>query len=826
MKIRILFLLIAVMSCAGMLKVNAQGLFFQNPFNSINKRTSYDVFKKDVDIFQHQFYIGFDMQLPETNGIGYILRITDLKNKEIFNVFLDESKDDIIELNREGYRELITYKFDRHELKNKHWFWISLDFNLNKKIITMRINGHQMNVYDAHLPKEMKPNLVFGKSDYMIDVPAFGMKNLIISGDNKTYEFPLKQSHGNDVYDKNGNKIGYVQNPYWGINDSYHWKFIKKLYSKTNAGACYDPSSHNIYYYNQNSMDVFNIASKETTHKHFPHKCPVKIYLGMNFLNRKNKKLYTYELCKDPKIPREATISSLDLNTLQWATESYDSFHNQKYHHGTFFDNNKQQFTIYGGFEPMHYSNQFYTYDLHTHKWSVVKGLRGPRIPRYFVSIGQYGNNVYLFGGMGNESGDQSVGRKYFYDLYRLNKKTKIITKLWDLNWNGKQNVVPVKNMILFDQKYFYTLCYSEFLSDSYLKLYRFSIKDGSHQILGDSIPIHSDKITTNANLYYDRQLQKIIVTVQESKNDISSTLKIYSINMPVLSAKGYAEAIKIPYHAKWEHIAFLIILCLFLAFAAFLFFYRKRHKEDLTQKQTRLQINKKPLNPNSIYLFGDFMARDRKNKDISYMFTNKLREVLIILIEYNEKDGISSKSLGTMLWGDKTTEKIKNSRSVTMNHLRKVLEEIDGIQITYHEGFFKLEISKPFYCDYYECRQIIKEENASNVELLSILMRGKFLQKADMPTLDHFKSKEEQMLIPVLKKKMEDAYKKKEYDIAVELAKVLFYADPLNTDALDIQIKSLKRLSRTYEAKNVMRAFNKEYQKDFGEKYEYKNNE
>jgi two-component SAPR family response regulator len=178
------------------------------------------------------------------------------------------------------------------------------------------------------------------------------------------------------------------------------------------------------------------------------------------------------------------------------------------------------------------------------------------------------------------------------------------------------------------------------------------------------------------------------------------------------------------------------------------------------------------------------------------------------------------------MLWGNKPTEKIKNSRSVTMNHLRKVLDEIDGIQIIYQDGFFKLEISKPFYCDYYECRQIIKEENASNVELLSILMRGKFLQKADMPTLDHFKSKEEQMLIPVLKKKMEDAYRKKEYDIAVELAKVLFYADPLNTNALDIQIKSLKRLSRTYEAKNVMRAFNKEYQKDFGEKYEYKSNE
>ena len=825
MKTLLLFLLLMIISCVGSLSASAQGLFFQDPFNSIRKRTSYDVFKKDVDTFHHQFNIKFDMQFPDTDAFGYILRITDLKHNEIFNIFLDGSKDDIIELNREGYKELITYKFNPQELKDKHWFPFSLHFNLDKKTITMKVNGHALSIYDTRLPHEIKPNLVFGRNDYIIDVPAFGMKDLVISGDRENYVFPLRQSHGNDVYDKNGNKIGYVQNPYWGINDSYHWKFLKKLYSRTNAGSCYDPYNQNVYYYNRNYLNTFNTRNKQTVCKRFVNRCPVDIYLGMNFLNHSNKRLYTYEVHKDHKDPQEVTVASLDLNTLKWMPESHDQLKAQEHHHGAFFDERAQRLTIYGGFEPMHYSNQFYTYDIHTRKWSVLQGISGPRKPRYFVSAGQYGNNVYLFGGMGNESGDQSVGRKYFYDLYRLNKKTKKITKLWELNWDGKQNVVPVKGMILFDQKYFYTLCYSEFLSDSYLKLYRFSIKDGSYQILGDSIPIHSDKITTNANLYYDRQQQKIIVTVQESKDDISSTLKIYSINLPVLSSTSYAEAIKIPHPMRWEHLILGLVFLVFVTTITILL-YRKKRKENIGQQQAILHLGKNQLKPNSIYLFGDFMARDRKNRDISYMFTNKLREVLFILIEYSEKDGISSKSLGTMLWGDKTTEKIKNSRSVTMNHLRKVLEEIDGIEVVYQEGTFKLEIHKPFYCDYYECCKMVKDENSDDITLISILKRGKFLQKMDMPTLDHFKSKEEQMLIPILTRKMDEAYKKKEYDVAIELAKAIFNADPLNTNALDIQIKSLKRLSRAYEAKDAIRVFNREYQKDFGENYDYKTSE
>src|SRR5690606_33914918 len=103
--------------------------------------------------------------------------------------------------------------------------------------------------------------------------------------------------------------------------------------------------------------------------------------------------------------------------------------------------------------------------------------------------------------------------------------------------WN-KDNVVPVRGMVIPDDSCFYTLCYPEHFSDSFLKLYRFSLKDGSYEILGDSIPVHSDRITTNANLYYDAGLNSLYAIVQEFENDIISDLKVYSLAFPPITAE------------------------------------------------------------------------------------------------------------------------------------------------------------------------------------------------------------------------------------------------------------------------------------------------
>lgn len=125
--------------------------------------------------------------------------------------------------------------------------------------------------------------------------------------------------------------------------------------------------------------------------------------------------------------------------------------------------------------------------------------------PRFFSSMGALNSEeVLLFGGTGNKSGDQSLGKQYYYDLYRINLKTLTVKKIRDFSYEGI-NVVPVRNLILSDdQKAFYTLCYPMQKAYSRLQLYKFSLEDGTFEALGDTIPMESQNILSNANLYYN----------------------------------------------------------------------------------------------------------------------------------------------------------------------------------------------------------------------------------------------------------------------------------------------------------------------------------
>lgn len=110
-------------------------------------------------------------------------------------------------------------------------------------------------------------------------------------------------------------------------------------------------------------------------------------------------------------------MASLDLNTGRWSRESSARLPMQLHHHGAWFDAEKGQYTLFGGFGNMRYSKSFYAYDLNTHEWSVLDGFGGDSLcPRYFSSVGYSRSHdaVYIFGGMGNESGEQVVGRYYF----------------------------------------------------------------------------------------------------------------------------------------------------------------------------------------------------------------------------------------------------------------------------------------------------------------------------------------------------------------------------------------------------------------------------
>ncbi|HEY4784577.1 MAG TPA: DNA-binding transcriptional activator, partial [Bacteroidales bacterium] len=592
----------------------SQGLKFKDSKDQpIDKRTSYNVFGNKSVVFSGFYNIEFDLSLYPTTRIGYIIRIKNERSDKIYNLFYDGQGNNIqFKFNEEGRSSLITAQISKDELVNLPWFKTIISFDLANNSIKLTIHNQTFVANNVGLPKKYYPIIIFGRSDYIIDVPSFAIQNISVGNNDKKYTFALRENNGDIVHDLKGRAIGNVDNPEWLINESYQWKFKVLFKSKTVAGANYNPEKKEIYYFNKDTLFIYNIRSGDKRTEIFKENCPVRLTLGTNFIDPIHNKLYAYEVYFDESYKYNGpSVASLDLDTYQWTTESSSTLPTQLHHHGAYFDADNHRYILFGGFGRMHYNKIFYTYDIESKLWDTLR-IEGDTtiFPRYFLSMGyqKKTNSLYIFGGMGNRSGEQVVGRKYFYDLYQVNLASKHISKLWEIRWD-KDNVVPVRGMVIQDSC-FYTLCYPEHYSNSFLRLYRFSLKDGSYEILGDSIPIHSDKITTNANLYFDSQLNTLFATVQEFDDDIKSDIKVYSLSYPPVTAEELSGYLAVNKNHVYRWLA--ISLCLISFIALFVWVrYRKRNRnKEIDEMQTEVVPIKKQHTtdiPNAIYLFGEF---------------------------------------------------------------------------------------------------------------------------------------------------------------------------------------------------------------------------
>lgn len=811
------------------------GLKFRGSEQPIDQRTSYNVFGDETAAFSQHFEIGFDLSLYPASQFGYILRVKNTDSNRIYNLFYDGQGEKLtFKLNEEGKSNLIVANMDKEELLNMHWFKMKISFDLQRDSIKLTINNQTFAAGNEELPDTYEPIILFGRSDHIIDVPSFALANLSI-GNREKYTFSLNESKGNVVHDIRGKAYGTVINPEWLVNDAYHWRHKASFRSEQVAGANYNPVKKEIYYFNSDSLYIYNVISGETSIKIFQEKCPVELVLGTNFLDTKQHKLYSYEAYNEDY--DGPTVASLDLNTYKWTAESAGQLPSPMHHHTSYLNSSNATFTLFGGFGRMHYSKDFFSYELNTKEWKAVEGFTGDFLsPRYFSSMGylKENNSIYIFGGMGNESGEQTVGRQYYYDLYKIDLSTKNISKLWEIEWKHN-NMVPVRGMVILNDSSFYTLCYPEHVSESLLQLYRFSLRDGTYEILGDSIPIRSDKITTNANLYYDSTLNNLYAVVQEFDDDIASNVQLYSLSFPPISAAQLATYSR----EKNKYSLAVIFLCSLLTIGAGYVLYRNLKNRNLKDKKPNHQTGSvvheagqvyrdnagtgTGTKANAIYLFGDFTVRDRKNRDITYMFSAQLKQVFCLILQYSTTEGgISSQRLSNILWPDKPADKAKNSRGVTINHLRKVLSDLDGIDLIYDKGNFKLEYTHEFHCDYTRCIQIISssETERHKSELVEILSRGKFLQLSDHPLFDAFKEEMENRLEPALLLEMEKSFDAELYTMTVALAEGIFNIDPLNDAALTFQIKAMQKLKLNDEARIRYKSFAIEYKKVMGTDY------
>lgn len=821
----------------------SQGLLFQANDKEIKERTSLQIFQEgEIPCFTKNFQLSFELSIRDFDTFGYVflLKEDQGKTKYSFTYTYLDGENSTFKFNTDGKENHYSLNL-RNDALAYQWIPVSFAFDLQQDVLTIRIGDNEKKITSLGLKDTFCPHLFFGRYDYILDMPTFAIRNLKLEGDRShSYTFPLNENEGEEVHTSTGKVLGTVVNPVWLINGSYHWEKLFEYSFQTPSGITFEPDSQRLIIFSQDSLLTYNLLKRQPQKYSYSNKLPVKLQLATHFMNTTDGKLYVYELNNLPL--GDATVAALDLNNREWKQTGVAALPVQLHHHDGFWDETTGKYLVFGGFGNKRFNNTFLEYDIEGDRWDTLSYSGDRIIPRYFsgMAVNKNREHIYVFGGMGNESGEQSVGRNYLHDLYLLDRKQQSVRRLWQ-NASDHRLVVARDMILTPDEKYIYALCYPEYLSDTYLQLYRLTVDDGTMKALGDSIPMRSEEIMTNANLYYNSLTHEYYCTTTEFDKKGHTVIRTYVLSAPPVSLdeiRSYGSRSSLEIRWLWIMAGIGVLL---LA-GGVLFVRKKRGKQRNAVLESSSVLMSPPVGrepdksvqgketlakedfesslvrPNAVYLFGPFTVIDRNGRDITHLFSSRLRQVFIYILLHSTHNGVLSASLNEVFCPDKPDDKVKNLKGVTINQIRKNLAELDGVELVHDKGYFRL-VFTDCYCDYFRFRTLKNAEEVEN-ELGILLMRGKFLDGMDAGMMDHFKQKVEEFLSSFLPLEIERLYQQHKYDAVIRFCNVLFRVDPVNELALAYGMHALNHTGSSQEAILQYSLFVREYRQMMNEEY------
>ncbi len=814
-----------ILSLSSLLPGRAQGLEFRSMNHAIDERTTYEVFAQRHPRFNDRLEISFDLKTLPISRYGYIFRLSNADDPDhIWNLSFDGRTGTIaIRLNDEGIRSAIFAEIPEKDLPYHQWTHIDVCLDAAADSVWCRIGGRSYGQALDFRVKSFRPSLFFGQSGHVVELPSFAIRDLTLSDGLSTLRFPLDEKTGTKVHDEGGRAFGRVINPVWLAGDAMQWKHAATLSSDTPGGCYYDPERHEVGLYSSRGLQKYSLNTERTATQPYASPCPIRILSGTSFW--KEGRLYAYELSDWVDGPGKASVAELDLNTLEWTPLSTDRLDGPMHHHGAFLNPVTGEGSFFGGYGDMYFNGDFYAFgaDGHWRREEVDRTQDPGLFPRFFCSAGVAPDSTcaYIFGGLGNETGEEVVGRRYFYDLHRYDLRTGECRHLWTIDWPYESSI-PARGLVVRDDC-FYALCYPEHLTRTTMYLYRFSLADGSCQRLASGIEANSDKIWCSSSLFYDASLDKLVAIANDVGGDLTPRADIYTLSFPPMQAPAEKSA-----SAPWILIA-VAAAAVLLGVLARSLGKRRRKKQDLQQEHDRYvlsqsdprkRIYRAETRPNSISLFGPFTVTDRNGDNVTERFSQQSRTLLLLLIRAEEK-GVSSSRISGILWPDKESFKARNSRGVAISNLRKALDALDGIALDYEGGVYKARVSEPLHMDYYDFRRCIDAGAAD--EALNLLSRGRFLKDLPNHIFDAFKSDVEALVVPFLAEEMDGKMAEGKRLATLEISDIALEYDPQDELALRRSVAALNALGRREDALVRYSLFQANWQRLNGEAYPVK---
>lgn len=716
---------------------------------------------------------------------------------------------------------------------------VEISLNTAEGQITYSFGGHRTTI-PAPISHSSSATIIFGKhpDDYnYVDVAPMDVCDINIKYDNRTKHLWDLRQHDHDMTTDNisGAKARAV-NAHWILDDHQEWKVVYAQKMRGNVQIAYSQKEKVFYIVDGNSVRVLNPLTKaiKTIKVNGGHRAmEYSNFLGYNDAGQY---LYTYNL-------RRRLVARFDMGTGRWSNDTPITDEPEHINHTVAMASDTAVF-LFGGYGYYRYHNSLWRLNPATGDMRQID--YSPKIaPRTGAASVVVGDNLYIFGGYGNETGKQELPGQYYYDLVCINLKTHRAKTLWTAQGPQEDTSFQLAAEMIYDpdEHAFYAAT-----TNRSGRLIKLSMKEPGWKVITKDLQGELGFMELMFDMYQDAEHGKLYVVVNRRMNKLDHEISIQSIDLPLqdddllAAAESQQKGL-----SPWAIVIPLLVILVLVV--GFLFFIRRRKRQaagteeanaiddaDSEEEMTDdalLQPEKAAATayyaPKAGYIsmLGKFQVIDSKGDDITMQFTKRTRNLLLLLLLYSENhdSGIDMHLLDETLWQDMDEDAARKNRNVYMRKLRLLLEQVGDIEIQNDKLRYTVRMGDNVFFDYHEALRLIglinegDDDRETSDRLLELLLQGPLLPTMSFEWLDGFKGEYSNAVLSLLSRKLRRLIATDD-NTALALAGIMLQHDPFSDQALAAQCAILCRHQKRGLAKSVYDKFCRNYKECMGEDY------
>lgn len=831
------FIFIILFCLATHVKAQGYGLRFKSTEVGVESRTGLDVTHEGEIQYNGSITIAFDLSF-RNNPIhfGTIFQLTEKNTGKTlaFNCNMFDAGSEWV-FTLDGQPIGLTAPMPK-VMKNHYNHWHHLRITLDARSSLLHFSCDSLQTYSAtfQLPVQSSFSLVFGvdqqASQLIPESPYFSLKDLSISDEQQAvkYKWSLREAAGEITQDSVQGKKALVFNPEWVMNYHQKWQALKQFKLEAGPQVAFCSEYQKVCFLYTDYFYAYDLVTGQMEKKTFKEAAPIGSDHTQNVLCSGDE-VFVYNHM-DPSVRR------FNLGTSQWdsvhqASDIPTAFH----HHNKLIHPVTGRLTTIAGYGYFKYTNRIQSFHTENEKWETLQFTGDTLSPRYLAGLGKSdddANVYYLFGGLGNEDGNQLLGQQHAYDLYRLDFSMASIERQWEIPATEvNQSFTPVNSLVVQSaEDCFYTLAFDQQDYHTSLRLLKGDLNQPKLTFISDSIPYYFKDVDSYADLFYWEGGNQLLAFTLHNDRDGQASIGLYTLLFPPVELVQTGEQSSASKTSLWIVVIGIgasLLMALGLIF---------KKRERLQKQPLAPDVSLQPMaveeiqypDRNRINLFGGFQVLDRNGQDITDRFSPTVKELFLLVFtnSVKGKNGISSNGIHQVIWPDKDEVRAKNNRGVNVGRLRAVLAELDGISLEYTQAKWCLRYQDTLFVDFHLVKEIINSGTAQShphptaQQLLPLIQRGRLLSCITKEWLSIFKEQETSVVIEVLEHLIQHEDLRVHQELQINLAETIFIFDQLNDTALKYYCQIFHQRGKHGSAWEAYQRFTSQYQETYNETY------